>query len=79
MMYHTEQELAFKIIDYNLNYFACTVYTGMHSLQAKMVAFLNKSYNKVYFGFNKHVSYSAYNTKSLGASISFQLPLRMHA
>lgn len=51
----------------------------MHSLQAKIVAFLNKSYNKVYFGFNKHVSYSAYNIKSLGASISFQLPLvHMH-
>ena len=40
-----------------------------------IVAFLNNSYNKVCFGFNKHVSYSAYNTKSLGASISFQLPL----
>ena len=51
----------------------------MHSLPAKIVAFLNKSYNKVYFGFNKHVSYSAYNTKSLGASVSFQFPLHMHA
>ena len=33
-----------KTIDHDLNYFACTVYTGMHSLQAKIVAFLNKSY-----------------------------------